>query len=133
MNRREKRSLDKAIDRFEVLANQRMARMAREFRKRFPRHSLQIQFGMGGWNATIDGRYELLGTTDDSVTLNVRLKSWLWRRTPCLEFVLEAIEDVEEEITNYYRRACPNDINIEPSNIGHSNRKSLKTSSKKNT
>lgn len=114
---RETQRLEKLLAKFDQLADARCARLAKWFGKKFQRHSLQITFGMGSELIQVDGRTLWLDgepSGDFRPVLQFSPgKGNYGRRCAALKPIQDAMEDVWD-ITDSYRRGCPNDINVQP-------------------
>lgn len=93
MTKQEQAKFDAAVSAIEALANERMARLVSDWRKKYKRR-LQIQFGMGTACIRINGQQ-----SDEYGQYGI----------PCPKLVVDALQDIDD-ICLCYRLACPNDI-----------------------
>jgi hypothetical protein len=116
MNGSELRALDREMerhyDRIERLADARLDRLRRWFRKSFSdRHRLSILFENGDDLIQVDGR--TIHTGQVHATLSpIRFPLRQGRSAPCLDEVCNAIMDAWR-ITDGYRHGYPNNVSVQ--------------------
>lgn len=115
MTKQQSKRLDAILDRFNTaidkLADERMSLLAKWFAGKFPKHSLRIIFGNGDELVLVDGHTIHL---EDGRDVNIARDSYPTangRYAACLNPIHDALRDVWE-ITDGYRRGCPNDVNV---------------------
>jgi len=110
-----------------ALADERLALMAAEFRKHYPKRRLRILFGMGSYYVDLDGRPVQFWQREDFSGWEVRRGDWYaqWEgklghalnlplpTTPGLALIHDALGDVER-ICGDFTLAAPNDLTVTP-------------------
>ncbi len=103
----------KAFEMISQIANLRLEFLAHEFRSEFPKQSLKIVFGDYSESVSVNG-YALGVYGDGTINTMTWGKEWADEKiTTQFDFLAQAVRDVWK-ITNWYRRGCPNDLEVLP-------------------